>query len=218
MYDVEHTEFFASIRSGKHINDGDRMATSTMVGIMGRMAAYTGQEISYEQAPNSQQNLVPDNLNWDSPAPEEPAPDPVVDPLPVTSTPDLGAATPVFSAPSFSQSALGAAPIVSAPATPAAPPAAPAATKAAPSKPAATVPAVHVSDKQWQRLMAVSLLLTMAGALWYFGGQAARAPRLLGSVGSGDLTAAAIPTVAPARAGGIGRFNKPRSAPPRRLR
>lgn len=70
MYDVEHAEFFASLRSGKHINDGDRMATSTMVGIMGRMAAYTGQEITYEQALNSQEKLVPDNLTWDSPAPE----------------------------------------------------------------------------------------------------------------------------------------------------
>jgi predicted dehydrogenase len=70
MYDVEHAEFFASIRSGRHINDGDRMATSTMVGIMGRMVAYTGQEISYEQALNSQEKLVPDDLTWDSPAPE----------------------------------------------------------------------------------------------------------------------------------------------------
>lgn len=70
MYDVEHAEFFASLRSGKHINDGDRMATSTMVGIMGRMAAYTGQEITYEQALNSQEKLVPDNLTWDSAAPE----------------------------------------------------------------------------------------------------------------------------------------------------
>jgi predicted dehydrogenase len=70
MYDVEHEEFFASIRSGKHINNGDRMATSTMVGIMGRMAAYTGQEITWEQALNSQEKLVPDNLTWDSPAPE----------------------------------------------------------------------------------------------------------------------------------------------------
>jgi myo-inositol 2-dehydrogenase/D-chiro-inositol 1-dehydrogenase len=70
MYDVEHAEFFASLRSGKHINDGDRMATSTMVGIMGRMAAYTGQEITYDQALNSQEKLVPDNLTWDSPAPE----------------------------------------------------------------------------------------------------------------------------------------------------
>ena len=70
MYDVEHAEFLASLRSGKHINDGDRMATSTMVGIMGRMAAYTGQEITYEQALNSQEKLVPDNLTWDSVAPE----------------------------------------------------------------------------------------------------------------------------------------------------
>jgi len=38
MYQTEHDEFFASIRSGKYINDGDRMAKSTLTGIMGRMA------------------------------------------------------------------------------------------------------------------------------------------------------------------------------------
>jgi predicted dehydrogenase len=70
MYDVEHAEFFASLRSGKFMNDGDRMITSTMVGIMGRMAAYTGKEITYQEAFNSQEKLVPDNLTWDSPAPE----------------------------------------------------------------------------------------------------------------------------------------------------
>jgi hypothetical protein len=32
--------------------------------IMGRMAAYTGQEITWEQALNSQQKLVPDQLDW----------------------------------------------------------------------------------------------------------------------------------------------------------
>jgi hypothetical protein len=31
---------------------------------MGRMAAYTGQEITWEQAMNSQQKLVPDQLDW----------------------------------------------------------------------------------------------------------------------------------------------------------
>jgi predicted dehydrogenase len=65
MYQVEHDEFFASIRAGKPLNDGDRMCTSTMMGIMGRMAAYTGQEITWEQAINSQEKLVPDNLTWD---------------------------------------------------------------------------------------------------------------------------------------------------------
>jgi hypothetical protein len=31
---------------------------------MGRMAAYTGQEITWDQAMNSQEKLVPDQLDW----------------------------------------------------------------------------------------------------------------------------------------------------------
>ena len=64
MYQVEHNELFASIRSGEPINDGHWMAQSTLMGIMGRMAAYTGQEISWEDAMNSQDKLVPDGLDW----------------------------------------------------------------------------------------------------------------------------------------------------------
>jgi myo-inositol 2-dehydrogenase / D-chiro-inositol 1-dehydrogenase len=64
MYQVEHDELFASIRSGKPINDGEWMAHSSMMGIMGRMAAYTGQEITWEQAMNSQEKLVPEQLDW----------------------------------------------------------------------------------------------------------------------------------------------------------
>lgn len=64
MYQNEHNELFASIRSGKPINDGEWMAHSTLMGIMGRMAAYTGQEITWEQALNSQENLVPAQLDW----------------------------------------------------------------------------------------------------------------------------------------------------------
>jgi len=64
MYQVEHDELFASIRSGKPINDGQWMAQSTLMGLMGRMAAYTGQEITWEQAMNSDEKLVPDQLDW----------------------------------------------------------------------------------------------------------------------------------------------------------
>ncbi len=64
MYQVEHNELFASIRSGEPINDGEWMAQSTLMGIMGRMAAYSGQEITWEQAMNSTDKLVPDNLDW----------------------------------------------------------------------------------------------------------------------------------------------------------
>ncbi|HEV2210559.1 MAG TPA: Gfo/Idh/MocA family oxidoreductase [Verrucomicrobiae bacterium] len=64
MYQVEHNELFASIRSGQPINDGHWMAQSTLMALMGRMAAYTGQEVSWEEALNSQQKLVPDPIDW----------------------------------------------------------------------------------------------------------------------------------------------------------
>jgi len=72
MYQVEHNEFFASIREGKPLNDGDRMASSTLLAIMGRMAAYTGQEISWEMAVNSKEQLVPEKLDWDMKLPVPP--------------------------------------------------------------------------------------------------------------------------------------------------
>lgn len=66
MYQTEHDELFASIRSGKAINDGIQMAHSSMLGILGRMAAYTGQTITWEDALNSSQSLGPaiNEYNW----------------------------------------------------------------------------------------------------------------------------------------------------------
>ncbi len=46
------------------INNGERMATSTMLAMMGRMAAYTGQEITWDQALNSQEQLAPTAIDW----------------------------------------------------------------------------------------------------------------------------------------------------------
>jgi myo-inositol 2-dehydrogenase / D-chiro-inositol 1-dehydrogenase len=65
MYQVEHDELFASIRKGEPLNDGVWMTHSTLMAIMGRTAAYTGQEITWEQALNSQEKLVPDQITWD---------------------------------------------------------------------------------------------------------------------------------------------------------
>jgi predicted dehydrogenase len=67
MYQNEHNEFFASIRKGEPINDGIRMANSTLTAIMGRMAAYTGQDITWEQAMNSKETIVPADMNWNAP-------------------------------------------------------------------------------------------------------------------------------------------------------
>ena len=73
MYQVEHNELFAGIRNGNVINDGDWMAKSTLMGIMGRMACYTGQMVTWEQALNSQEDLTPpDGYRWDR-APAIPA-------------------------------------------------------------------------------------------------------------------------------------------------
>lgn len=63
MYQQEHDELFASIRANKPMNDGEWMAQSTMLGIMGRMVAYTGQTITYEEALNSTEQLGPDEIN-----------------------------------------------------------------------------------------------------------------------------------------------------------
>lgn len=72
MYQAEHDALFASIRQSKPINNGKRMATSTMLAIMGRMAAYTGQQITWDQAMNSQERIFPDKLDWNMSHPVAP--------------------------------------------------------------------------------------------------------------------------------------------------
>ena len=62
MYQQEHNELFASIRRGQPINDGEWMAKSTLMAIMGRMATYTGQVISWDKALHSKENLQPERL------------------------------------------------------------------------------------------------------------------------------------------------------------
>ncbi|MFO0841238.1 MAG: Gfo/Idh/MocA family oxidoreductase [Gemmataceae bacterium] len=59
MYQNEHDELFASLRKGSPINDGDWMAQSTLMAIMGRMSTYTGKEITWEMAMNSKEDLTP---------------------------------------------------------------------------------------------------------------------------------------------------------------
>lgn len=72
MYQVEHDELFASIRNGKPINNGEYMAKSTLLAIMGRMAAYTGQLITWEMALNSKEDLSPPRYDWDVKLPDPP--------------------------------------------------------------------------------------------------------------------------------------------------
>ena len=69
MYQLEHNELFGALRKGERHADEEWVARSTMFGIMGRMAAYTGKNITYEDALNSGEQLVPENLDWNGSLP-----------------------------------------------------------------------------------------------------------------------------------------------------
>nr|WP_235954512.1 Gfo/Idh/MocA family oxidoreductase [Cyclobacterium salsum] len=66
-YETQHEELFASIRAGQPMNEGELMANSTMLAILGRMVGYSGQTITWEQAMNSEHKLGPaaDDYRWD---------------------------------------------------------------------------------------------------------------------------------------------------------
>ncbi len=66
MHQLEHDEMYKALRAGKTINNGDYMAKSTLMAIMGRTAAYTGQEITWDKMLNSKEELGPDGYTWDS--------------------------------------------------------------------------------------------------------------------------------------------------------
>ena len=64
MYQREHDVLFSSIREGKPKNDDLNLATSTLLAIMGRQAAYSGQMVTWEQSLNSEVRLVPNPIEW----------------------------------------------------------------------------------------------------------------------------------------------------------
>jgi len=71
MYQIEHDELFASIRSGNPINNGDYMCKSTLMAIAGRMGAYTGKKLTWEDMLNSKEDLSPPAYEWgDVPVPD----------------------------------------------------------------------------------------------------------------------------------------------------
>lgn len=79
-YVQEHADFIAAIRAGKPYNELKDVAESTLTAIMGRMSAYTGKIVTWEQALNSQEQLVPANLTL-GPLPTPPVPVPGQTPL-----------------------------------------------------------------------------------------------------------------------------------------
>lgn len=58
-YVQEHVDLITAIRTGKPFNEAENTATSTLVGIMGRMSAYTGKEMTWDEAMNSTLRIGP---------------------------------------------------------------------------------------------------------------------------------------------------------------
>ncbi len=76
MYQVCHNEWFAAIRSGEKLNTGEYMANSTMLGILAREAAHSGQRVTWEELWKSNQDLAPDDLKMGDSFPTQSVPVP----------------------------------------------------------------------------------------------------------------------------------------------
>ncbi len=74
-YQLEHDALFDAIRNNTPHNEAERGAYSTLFAMMDRMAAYTGKEITWEQALQSEEQLAFDFQSFEEDAPFGPNPD-----------------------------------------------------------------------------------------------------------------------------------------------
>lgn len=74
-YQEEHNQLFKAIRENTPLNDSEIGAKSTLAAIMGRMATYTGQVITWEKALNDEELLVPEDIDWSYTPVPQPGPD-----------------------------------------------------------------------------------------------------------------------------------------------
>ncbi len=65
-YQVEHDVLFDAIRNDRPHNEAEYGAITTMTAIMGRMATYSGQVVSWDDAIQSEVSLAPDRYAWDA--------------------------------------------------------------------------------------------------------------------------------------------------------
>jgi hypothetical protein len=65
-YQTEHDVLYRCIRENKPVNDAYYTADSTMTAILGRMATYSGQEVTWEMALNSTYDTFPKSLAFDA--------------------------------------------------------------------------------------------------------------------------------------------------------
>ncbi|MBN2293294.1 MAG: Gfo/Idh/MocA family oxidoreductase [Pirellulales bacterium] len=74
-HQIEHDDLFAALLAGKHYNECDSSADSSMTAILGRMATYSGKIVTWEDAMNSKLDLSPDGYAWNSTPQPKPGPE-----------------------------------------------------------------------------------------------------------------------------------------------
>jgi predicted dehydrogenase len=74
-YQVEMDSLFAAIANGQPYNEADRGAESTMSSILARMASYSGQVVTWDEAIKSELDLAPTDFAWDAEPPVKPGAD-----------------------------------------------------------------------------------------------------------------------------------------------
>jgi predicted dehydrogenase len=80
-YIKEHADLIEAITTGKHVNESERLCDSTLTGIMGRMSAYTGKLVTWDQARDSKLDLWPKEPLAFGPFPVPAVPMPGKEPL-----------------------------------------------------------------------------------------------------------------------------------------
>ncbi len=72
-YQVEHDDLFAAIRNNTPYNEGENGANSSLTAVLGRMVVYSGKEVTWEQALNSDLDTMPKgDLSWETAPPTKP--------------------------------------------------------------------------------------------------------------------------------------------------
>ncbi len=65
-YTLEHVNLVASIRAGQPVNQAEETAISTLAGVMGRDAAYTGQTVTWDEESAKTHGIVPEEVKLEN--------------------------------------------------------------------------------------------------------------------------------------------------------
>ena len=71
-YQIEHNELYRHIKEDIPINNAYYGAKSSFTSTLGRLATYSGQEVKWDEAVESNFSIMPENYAMDAEAPVQP--------------------------------------------------------------------------------------------------------------------------------------------------